>query len=138
MIGDGALKNALVLDDDRVVAETLGMILTGSGYEVRVEYTAEAAIDLLARWSPDVAIIDILLPGMNGVDFSISLQAACPGCHVLLFTAFPGVLGILDAARLKGHEFEILEKPVPPPQILSRLADLLAGGGRTPTAARPV
>lgn len=138
MGGDGALKNALVLDDDRVVAETLGMILTSSGYEVRVAYSAEAAGDLLARWTPDIAIIDILLPGMNGVEFSISLQTACPGCHVLLFTAFPGVLGILDAARLKGHEFEILEKPVPPPQILSRVADLLAGGVHTAARARPV
>lgn len=131
------MKKALVLDDDRVVAETLGMILTGGGYDVRVVYSSEQAIDLLARWTPEVAIVDILLPGMNGVDFAISLETACPGCQVLLFTAFPGVMGILEAARVQGHKFEVLEKPVPPLHILNRIAALLADGVRVPSFAKP-
>lgn len=137
MSGDGARRNALILDDDRVVADTLGMILASSGYDIRVVYSAESAIDLVAHWSPDIAIVDILLPGMNGVDFAICLQAASPGCHVLLFTAFPAVKGILEDARQKGFDWEVFEKPVPPPQILGRVAALLAGGARTPPPALP-
>lgn len=138
MDGNGAPKRALILDDDCAVAETLGMILTGNGYEVRVVNTAEEAIELLAGWTPDVAVVDILLPGMNGVEFAISLETVCPACHVLLFTAFPGVRGILDEALSKGREFEVLEKPVPPPQMLNRIAVLLAGGARVPGRAKPV
>jgi len=137
MVGSTALGRALVLDDDRVVAETLGMILSGSGYDTRVVHTAEDAVKQLAQWTPDIAIVDILLPGMNGVEFAIGLGTTCPGCHVLLFTAFPAILGALDAARAGGHDFEVLEKPVPPPQILNRIAALLSGGARIPQNARP-
>lgn len=138
MSGNGALRNALIVDDDRVVADTLGMILSGSGYDIRVAYSAEAAIDLLAHWSPDIAVVDILLPGMSGVDFAILLQSASPGCHVLLFTAFPAINGILETAQRKGYAWEVFEKPVPPPAILSRVAELLAGGARIAPPARPV
>ena len=123
-----AVKKVLILDDDHTVGNTLGMILTSEKYETRVVYSAESALALIADWTPDIAIVDVLLPGMNGVDFAILLETACPGCHVLLFTALPGLIGIVETARTSGHPFEVLEKPIAPLFMLNRVADLLASG----------
>ena len=120
-------KRALILDDDRTVGNTLGMILS-SRYDVRVAPTAEDVINLIAEWIPDVAIVDILLPGMNGVDFALLLQRTCPGCCVLLFTGLPGIIGEVESARADGHVFEVLEKPIAPLFMLDRIADTLAAG----------
>ena len=130
-----AVRKLLILDDDHTVANTLGLILTGEKYEVQVAYSAESASRLLGKWTPDVAIVDVLLPGMNGVDFSILLQTACPACHVLLFTALPGLIGIVETARTNGHRFEVIEKPVPPLLMVNRIADLLASGPGNPQFA---
>lgn len=124
------LKKLLVLDDDRTVADTLGMILSDKHYEVRVVYSAESAIQLIAAWIPDIAIVDVLLPGMNGVEFGILMESACPDCHVLLFTALGGLIGPIERARASGHPFEVLEKPVAPPFMLNRIAELAAGPKR--------
>lgn len=120
------VKKLLVLDDDRIVADTLGMILTDKRYEVRVVYSAESAIELVAGWVPDVAIVDVLLPGMNGVEFGILMETACPDCRVLLFTALGGLIEPVERARARGHLFEVLEKPIPPVFMLNRVADLIA------------
>lgn len=123
-----AIKNVLIVDDDQTVANTLGMILKSETHDVRVVYSAEAASELLASWTPDIAIVDVLLPGMNGVDFAIALKTVAPGCHVLLFTALPRRNGIVEAARMSGHPFEVIEKPSPPLFMVNRVADLLASG----------
>ncbi len=131
-IMDGiAVKKVLILDDDLAVGNTLGMILKGEKYDVRVVYSAESALALVADWTPNIAIVDVLLPGMNGVDFAVILEKACPGCRVLLFTALPGLIDVVEAARTEGHPFEVIEKPISPLFMLNRVADLLALGPNT-------
>lgn len=127
-----AAKKVLIVEDDQVVGKTLGQILTVEKYEVRVMYSAEFAMTLLATWTPDIAIVDVLLPGMNGVDFAIRLQAVASACHVLLFTALPGLIEIVEAARTSGHSFEVIEKPIPPAFMVNRVADLLSSGPHAP------
>jgi len=47
------------------------------------------AIDVIAGWEPDVAIVDVMLPVMNGFDFSIILKANYPACRLMLFSGEP-------------------------------------------------
>src|SRR5580698_11558316 len=86
MAGNGTIHRVLIVDDEPPIADTLALILRARGYEVRAVYSAEDAIETIAVWSPQLAIVDVMLPMMNGIDFSIVLKANHPGCEILLFT----------------------------------------------------
>ena len=62
MPGDTGERRILVVEDERVVADSLGQILRAQGYSIQVAYSAEAATDLLLRWQPELAILDVMLP----------------------------------------------------------------------------
>jgi CheY-like chemotaxis protein len=120
----------LVLDDDEHVAETLQMILVARGYKVRIAYSAEEAIEVIANWEPDLAIVDVMLPRMNGIQFADVLRSNYPSCQLILVSGHPGTSELLDAARKNGQPlFEILAKPLHPTHILEIVAGLLPGAG---------
>ena len=79
-------KRVLFVDDERVIADTLGIIFSNHGYVTRAVYSAEQALELMSDWLPDLAIIDVLLPGMNGIDLAIRLKAEYPDCRLSLFS----------------------------------------------------
>jgi DNA-binding response OmpR family regulator len=131
MAGNGTIHRVLIVDDEPPIADTLALILRARGYEVRAVYSAEDAIETIAVWSPQLAIVDVMLPMMNGIDFSIVLKANHPGCEILLFTGQPDTGPLLEEALRKGHRFEVLTKPLHPAFLLDRVQVLL-GTGREP------
>ena len=123
-------KNArriLIVDDEVAIADTLALIFRTQHYEVRVAYSAERAIETIAEWRPDLAILDVILPQMNGIDLAIVIKANYSGCHVLLFSGHANTAMLLEEAGKKGHQFEVLAKPVHPNIMLERASALLAG-----------
>jgi DNA-binding response OmpR family regulator len=118
----------LILDDEPPIADTLAMIFRANGYEVRLAYSAEQAIETIAAWSPDLALLDVMLPGMNGVDFAIVVRDNHPNCRVLLFSGCESTQELLEAAAKKGHSFEILAKPIHPVELLQKVKQLQTGG----------
>ena len=119
-------RRILIVEDEQVVADTLGQILSAHGYEVRIAYSAEAAMPIISAWAPNLALIDVMLPNMNGIDFAVVLKKERPGCGVLLFSGQPSVEQLLEKARGEGHFFEILAKPIHPTVVLDTISDLLA------------
>jgi CheY-like chemotaxis protein len=63
-------KRVLIVDDEHIIADTLVAIFSGAGYESRAAYSAEGALGLIPSWPPQLAIVDVILPGMNGIDFA--------------------------------------------------------------------
>ena len=122
----------LIVEDEQVVADTLGKILSASGYEIRIAYSAEAAFEIIPAWSPRVAILDVMLPKMNGIEFAVALKQNLPACGVILFSGQPSVEALLKKASEEGHQFEILAKPVHPNVILHRISDLICSGRPEP------
>jgi CheY-like chemotaxis protein len=118
-------KKILIVEDEKVVADTLGQILSANGYEIRVVYSAEDAVRFLADWRPDVAILDVMLPRMNGIELALLLKENLPECHALLFSGQPSVEVLMQKARNEGHQFEILAKPVHPTVMLDAISTLL-------------
>ena len=114
------------MDDEETIADTLALIFTSNGYESRSAYSAEQALEMLEEWQPDVAIIDVVLPGMNGIEFAIFLKASYPNVHFLLFSGQPGTGGLLEEAKKKGYLFEILAKPLHPTFMLATVANMLS------------
>jgi DNA-binding NtrC family response regulator len=118
-------RKILIIDDEATIADTLAVIFSSSGYEARAVYSAEQALETLEAWRPDLAIIDVVLPGMNGIEFAIFLRASYPACQFLLFSGQPGTSGLLEEAKNKGHLFEILAKPLHPTFMLATVSEML-------------
>src|SRR6185503_1056145 len=114
-------RKILIVEDEKVVADTLGQILGADGYEIRVVYSAEDAVTLIATWPPDLAILDVMLPRMNGIELAVILKENFSRCHVLLFSGQPSVEGLMQKAKNEGHEFEIMAKPVHPSVMLDTI-----------------
>ena len=122
----GGERKILLVEDEKVVADTLGKILSSKGYDTRVAYTAEAAIQIVSQWSPHLAILDVMLPKMNGIELAVVLIERFRGCHVLLFSGQPSVEGLMQKAKSEGHVFEILAKPIHPTVMLDTISKLLS------------
>src|SRR5258708_22760425 len=111
----------LVADDERVIADTLAIILTKHGYDAPAVYTGTAAVERARSVRPDLVISDVIMPDMNGIDAAIKIRAMLPSCKILLFSGQAATADLLETARQQGHEFEILAKPVHPQDLLAKL-----------------
>ncbi|HEY6488275.1 MAG: response regulator [Terracidiphilus sp.] len=111
----------LVVDDERVIADTLAMILNQSGFEARAVYSGEKAVELASTFTPDMLITDVIMADLNGIDAAIMIRSILPKIKILLFSGQAATADLLEKARAKGYEFEILAKPVHPQDLLSRL-----------------
>ena len=58
----------MVVDDDQDLAEMLGIVLTGAGYEVDLVSRGDEVMPLFAAQNPDLVLLDVMLPGLNGVE----------------------------------------------------------------------
>jgi CheY-like chemotaxis protein len=122
-----AARKILIVDDETAIADTLALIFQLQRYEVRVAYTAERAVEMIAEWVPELAVLDVMLPEMNGIELALVIKANHPRCHVLLFSGHANTGMLLEEAGRKGYQFEILAKPVQPELMLERASALLSG-----------
>src|SRR5450631_2693744 len=111
----------LVVDDERVIADTLAMILNQSGFQARAVYSGENALEQASTFEPDMLIADVIMADLNGIDAAIKIRALLPRIKILLFSGQAATADLLEKARTQGYEFEILAKPVHPQDLLSRL-----------------
>jgi CheY-like chemotaxis protein len=114
----------LIVDDSRVIADTLVIIFKDAGYDARAASSAEEALELIVDWHPDLAILDVVLPKMNGITLAILLRAKCPNCRIALSSGNPVTTDLLAAATASGHAFEVLAKPVHPETLLQLASGL--------------
>ena len=111
----------LVADDERVIADTLAMILNQSGFEAHVAYSGEKALELATDFQPEMLISDVIMAGLNGIDAAIKIREVLPSIKILLFSGQAATADLLEKARGQGYEFEILAKPVHPQDLLAKL-----------------
>lgn len=116
-----AKPKVLVADDERVIADTLAMILSQSGFVARAVYSGEKAVELAADFKPDMIICDVIMAELNGIDAAIRIRAMLPNVKILLFSGQAATADLLEKARARGYDFEILAKPVHPQDLLTRL-----------------
>jgi CheY-like chemotaxis protein len=115
-------RRVLVVDDEQVIADTLSIILNKAGFDASPVYTGTAAVESARNNHPDLIISDVIMPDMNGIEAAIQIRSFLPGCKILLFSGQAATADLLESARAKGHEFEILAKPVHPQDLLAKLA----------------
>lgn len=122
----------LIVDDEPNIANTLEAILRSAGYEAKATGSAEQALEVVADWQPALAIVDVILPLLNGIELSKLLRARFPECGLLLFSGETCTGELLEQAEKDGHKFEILAKPIPPGTLLAMTAAILTRGREPP------
>lgn len=114
-------RRALIVDDNRALAEDLGEILAGAGYEIHVFDDPNVALREAAGLSFDVALLDVRMPGMDGVSLQQHLLTTHPGARIVLMTAHAEDQRISQG--LATGASAVLTKPV----VLARLFAALGG-----------
>ena len=119
---------AVVVDDQRAIADTLTVILAGNGFDATAAYDGESGLELASAIVPDVLITDVVMPGMSGIELAMAVREIIPACKVLLFSGQAATADLLVDARAKGHEFRLLVKPVHPTDLLAHVSSLMETG----------
>lgn len=118
-------QRVLIVDDNRELAENIAEILEAEGYDARVAFHPEAAIAIARETPYDVAILDVRLPGMDGVSLFEELSRLHPKATYLLMTAFTTDDRITHA--LAHGVSAVLPKPIPFDKLMRFLPTPRAG-----------
>jgi CheY-like chemotaxis protein len=120
-VHDGAPRKILIADDERLIADTLAIILRRSGFDTAVAYDGAEALAKAQAWKPDLLLSDVMMPGVNGIEAAIEIRKLIPECRVLLFSGYAESANLLQDSRVQGHNFEILQKPLHPAELIAHL-----------------
>ena len=119
MAGESRKPNVLVIDDDRMVADTLAEILRLHGFAPVALYSGEEAIEFAERFRPDIVLSDIRMHRVDGIETAKMIRQRHPECRVILFTASTVSSKARQAIECSG--FELLQRPLHPHRVLSLL-----------------
>lgn len=108
---------ALVVDDDRAMVRTLSDVLRLKGWEVDNAYSGTEAVNAVANGAFNVVLMDVTMPGLNGVAALKAIRARRPDVRVVLMTAYAAQELLADAAREGAHR--VLPKPLDLPALLA-------------------
>lgn len=103
------MKKLLVIDDDRSICRTLELHL-GRTMHVFTEYNAADGLSSFERESPDVVILDIRLPDLDGLEVLTKIKELDPAAYVIIITAFQDMETTIDA--IKKGAFDYISKPI--------------------------
>jgi CheY-like chemotaxis protein len=116
-------SKVLVVDDQKLIADTLAEILVNAGFDAVAAYDGWQALEVASRFHPDWLLSDVLMPRMNGVELAIAIRQKYPSATILLFSGQAGISEILQDGQQKGYEFELIPKPIHPLRLIERLKE---------------
>ncbi len=118
----------LIVEDDRAVRDGLCALIDGSdGFDCsHACSSAEEALERVPNYLPDVVLMDINLPGMNGIECVVCLKNAYPEIQVMMLTVFDNTDEIFKSLAAGANGY--LLKKTPPARLLEAISDLVKGG----------
>jgi two-component system response regulator RegA len=117
-----ARLSLLLVDDEQVFVERLARAFRERGYEVRTANDYDAAMALARAESPELAVVDLRMPGRSGLELVRDLKATDPATSVLVLTGYGSIATAVEAIRLGAKDY--LPKPVD-------IDDIIGAFGRT-------
>ena len=109
-MGDSRGIRILVVDDDQSMVSTLRDILMATGHDVEVAYSGTEAIERVGEVLPDCILMDIRMPGPNGVEAFQEIKRISPHSFVIFMTAYSDS-ALVEKAHTEGA-VEVLPKPL--------------------------
>ncbi len=110
-------ETLLLVDDDDTLRERLARSFRARGFDVLTASDHPTALAVAGLRAPDLAVVDLKMPGPSGLEVVRDLVAACPDVEVLVLTGYGSISTAVDAVRLGAHGY--LQKPADVDQILA-------------------
>ncbi len=123
MKGGGKMKPILIVEDEAVMRESLRDWLTDSGYQVETAVEGEEALKVIGERDFGVAILDLVLPGKNGVEVLREAKAKSPQIKGIIITAYPSTETALEAGKEGAVDY--LPKPFDLNHLEKLISDIL-------------
>jgi DNA-binding response OmpR family regulator len=111
----------LIADDEKLIADTLALILNLGGFDARAVYTCEKALEVAPSFRPDVLVSDVLMADLNGVDAAIQMRDMLPDIRVFLLSGQAATADMIEKSKANDLGFEVLIKPMHPQELILRL-----------------
>jgi two-component system response regulator MtrA len=108
----------LVVDDDAALAEMLTIVLRNEGFDSRVCATGDRALAELRDYRPDVVLLDLMLPGKDGIDVCREIRAES-GVPIVMLTAKSDTIDIVVGLESGADDYVV--KPFKPKELVARL-----------------
>ncbi len=108
-----------LIDDDTKVLSSLGMVVSGAGYEVKSYSCGRAFAEDLRPELCGCVILDVMLPGSDGIELLSQIREKCPKLRVIMITGHANVPMAVNALKLGAVDF--LEKPFHPKDLLEQI-----------------
>jgi excisionase family DNA binding protein len=118
----------LVVDDENSIRKTVSLFLRADNYRVATAATGAEAIASVQREMPDIVLLDLVMPDMNGVEVLKELHRMDPDLPVVIVTAFPDSEMMFQAMQFP--PVMLLPKPVKKTDIIRSVHRFLSGSGR--------
>lgn len=121
------MQRILVVDDDRLVAETLALIFIKSGFEARAAYSADQALETARVFNPHLLLCDVTMPGRDGLALVCDVTRELPSCRIIVLTGFYSNLkDVREQSSKLARPVGILTKPCQPIDLLREATTMLA------------
>ncbi|MCK6619684.1 MAG: sigma-54-dependent Fis family transcriptional regulator [Calditrichaceae bacterium] len=111
-----------IVDDEKNIRRSFELILKPEGYRVQAFESAETFLGAAAETLPEIVFLDVLLPGMNGIEALKMLKNLSPGSEVVMISGHANLSMAVEAARAGAYDF--LEKPLNKERVLLTLRNL--------------
>jgi two-component system response regulator PilR (NtrC family) len=105
-----------VIDDEPIILEVLGELLTSEGYEVEISSSGEEALDKHSTQSFGLVLLDLLMPGMDGIEVLKKIKKIEPHAVIIIITAYPSVESAISAMKMGA--FDYIQKPFKHDELL--------------------
>ena len=119
-----ARGNLLIVDDELIVRDSLGKWFREEGYDVSTAESASEALSLIAAKRFDLALLDIKMPGTDGVELQARMKEVAPETTVIIMTGYASVETAVSA--LKNGAYDYITKPFDPDDIAHTVQNALA------------
>ena len=116
----------LIVEDEVLLANSIAIYLKCHAYATAVAYTGEDGLRLAAEHNPAVAVVDLRLPGLDGLKVLRHLREVSPGTEVVMITAYASIATAVEAMQCGA--FHSLSKPLDLVELCAIVAQALTHG----------
>jgi len=129
MTKENADVKILYVDDDEFQREMLSMVLARQGFKIKTAWNGQEGVEIARNWLPDLILMDIMMPVMDGLKATQILRAGPPTQHIPIL-AITAVVAEDTLAQIESVGMDdILPKPISLPDILQKLQAHLPKNG---------
>ncbi|CAN5430760.1 two-component system response regulator MtrA [soil metagenome] len=108
----------LVVDDDTAISEMIGIVLKGEGYEPQFAGDGAEAIELFRTMRPDLVLLDLMLPGIDGIQVCAAIRAES-GVPIIMLTAKGETTDVVKGLESGADDYVV--KPFNPKELVARI-----------------